>query len=251
MVTSIDKQWSVYVHTSPKGKRYVGITCRPPVYRWNHGRGYSQNTHFSAAIAKYGWDNFTHEVVASGLSKEVACAMEKQLISEYNTTDGDFGYNMSTGGESGSLGVRLSEERKRRLSESRMGEKHHLYGTHPSEETRRKMSKSHKGRITTEETRVKLSRSLTGKNLSVERKQKISETLRSKWQNEEYRAMMVEAHSGKNSHKARRVRCVETGEVFGCIKEACAKHRVHSSTVSNVCRGKLKTTGGYHWEYVK
>lgn len=262
-----NKMWHVYIHTAPNGKKYVGITCRQPEHRWNHGRGYFCNKHFSAAIQKYGWDNFCHEIVANGLSKEAACDLEKKLIAEYDTTNRDKGYNKSTGGELSGLGVVMSEEARRRTSERRRGkhiwsddqrkqiserqkgEKHYLYGRHHSDETRQKMSSSHKGRIVTEETRNKLSKALTGIKRTEEQKENISKMLFEKWKNDEYRQMMVEAHSGANSHKAKKILCVETGEVFECIKYACEKYHLHSSAISNVCRGKLKTTGGYHWRY--
>lgn len=43
------------------------------------------------------------------------------------------------------------------------GELSHMYGKHHSEESKRKMSESHKGRTVTEETRRKLSESHKGK----------------------------------------------------------------------------------------
>lgn len=36
------KSYTVYKHTSPSGKVYIGITCRKPEYRWNHGKGYKE-----------------------------------------------------------------------------------------------------------------------------------------------------------------------------------------------------------------
>lgn len=48
--------------------------------------------------------------------------------------------------------------------------------------------------------------------------------------------------------KSKRVRCVETGKIFNSIDEAnewCGR-----KSVSKCCRGKQKTVGGYHWEYV-
>lgn len=35
-------------------KKYIGITCRPPEIRWNHGRGYLTNKHFWRVIEKDG-----------------------------------------------------------------------------------------------------------------------------------------------------------------------------------------------------
>lgn len=63
--------YSVYCHTSPSGKKYVGIS-KNPVKRWNSGRGYSKNYRFARAINKYGWDSFRHEILADGLSAEEA-----------------------------------------------------------------------------------------------------------------------------------------------------------------------------------
>lgn len=34
--------YTVYKHTSPSGKVYIGITKKKPEYRWNHGRGYKE-----------------------------------------------------------------------------------------------------------------------------------------------------------------------------------------------------------------
>lgn len=263
-----EKRWCVYIHTSPSGKRYVGITCKPPEWRWNHGKGYWQNKHFTSAIEKYGWDSFVHEIVSTDLSKEDACRMEQHLIKLYQTQNREYGYNKSSGGELSGLGVTMSPEQRAKIGDRFRGEKNPNYGKHLSEETKRKLSEAKLGRKLSEEHRRKISDSnkklvftpewrkhiseaLSGTHLDEEHKSQISTTLKSLWENPEYRSMMVEAHSGANSHKARRVLCVETGEVFECIKYACEKYGVHSSAVSNVCRGKLKTTGGYHWEYVE
>lgn len=100
----------VYKHTSPNGKVYIGITCKKPEYRWNHGKAYWQNTHFSNAISLYGWENFKHEVLYSGLTKEDACVKEKELISKYRSNEFCYGYNRSTGGENPAEGVKQTEE---------------------------------------------------------------------------------------------------------------------------------------------
>ena len=36
------RKYTVYKHTSPSGKVYIGITCRKPKYRWNNGKGYKE-----------------------------------------------------------------------------------------------------------------------------------------------------------------------------------------------------------------
>ena len=109
--------YSVYVHTTPNNKKYVGITSLPVHRRWGKGDGYRFQTLFYRAIVKYGWDNIIHEVVAEGLTRDEAIALEVNLISHYNTTNPKFGYNQTAGGE-GHSGTPLAPQTKRKLSQS-------------------------------------------------------------------------------------------------------------------------------------
>ena len=136
----INKPYMVYVHTNKvDGKRYVGITCQNPARRWRNGNGYYLNDHFYRAINKYGWDNFTHEIIKAGLSKEAACELEKRLINEYRTNDPNFGYNKSEGGENPCQGFKMSKETRAVMSAKRKGRP-------MSEETKRKLSEAKKGK---------------------------------------------------------------------------------------------------------
>ena len=49
----------------------------------------------------------------------------------------------------------------------------------------------------------------------------------------------------------KKVICIETKEVFNSIKEASMKYNLNGTSISNCCKGKSKTAGGYHWEYIK
>ncbi len=109
------KTYCVYKHTSPSGKSYIGITSKnPPEKRWVNGRGYSHNKHFTNAINKYGWNNFTHEIIKSGLTEEEAQELERELIEKYHTFDSNDGYNGTSGGE---VGKQHTEENRRKQSE--------------------------------------------------------------------------------------------------------------------------------------
>lgn len=91
--------YSVYIHTNKtNGKKYVGITKQKPERRWQKGFGYVGSV-FGVAINKYGWDGFTHDIVACELSKNEACKLEISLISKYKTRDNRYGYNVSKGGD--------------------------------------------------------------------------------------------------------------------------------------------------------
>lgn len=98
----MEREYTVYKHTNKlNGKIYIGQTCQKTRIRWGYGGGYRKNLHFYAAIKKYGWNNFEHEVIQSGLSKQEADFLEIELIAEYKTTDSRFGYNIAIGGASG------------------------------------------------------------------------------------------------------------------------------------------------------
>ena len=92
----MEREYSVYCHTFPNGKRYVGISsdCEN---RWKNGKGYETQPKMDRAIQKYGWENIKHDIVLSGLSKEQANELEKYLISELNTIQN--GYNVTIGGD--------------------------------------------------------------------------------------------------------------------------------------------------------
>lgn len=142
--------FSVYKHTSPNGKIYIGITSKNPLKRWKNGNGYRGNQHFWRAIVKYGWDNFKHEILFSGLTKNEACEKEIALIAKYKSNDQKYGYNHAIGGEiNQGFHFTLSEENKRMIS-ARMignnnagdqsGKNNHFYGHHHSKTAREKIS---------------------------------------------------------------------------------------------------------------
>lgn len=115
-----DIYW-VYKHTFPNGKVYVGITMQYPTDRWKHGRGYSYNTHFDRAVKKYGWGNVEHEILASHVSKQEACELEKYYIELYRSADPKYGYNHSLGGEHGGSGCIHSAETREKRSAAMKG----------------------------------------------------------------------------------------------------------------------------------
>ena len=94
----------VYIHICPNDKRYVGITQKEdPKERWDSGWGYQSNAHFFNAIKKYGWNNIKHQVFKVD-TKEEMFYLEKYLIRYYNTTNPNYGYNHSSGGEVSNFG---------------------------------------------------------------------------------------------------------------------------------------------------
>lgn len=103
MIALNEKTFSVYVHTCPNMKRYVGITSCIPAYRrfGKNGNRYQNNAHFWSAIQIFGWESIKHEIVAEGLTLEEASNMEIELIAKYKSADSNYGYNHTLGGNWG------------------------------------------------------------------------------------------------------------------------------------------------------
>lgn len=151
-----DPKFIVYVHTSPQGKRYIGITSRTAKDRWGvSGKGYRDNKHFYAAIQLYGWENFDHKIVAKNLDLNEASKLESNLIAKYDTMNPDKGYNQTTGGNwsrpSDEVRLKLSKVQKKRSANpeyrARMSEIQKRIPHSPmSEETKQKISNTLKGR---------------------------------------------------------------------------------------------------------
>lgn len=136
------------------------------------------------------------EIIEDGLSWEDACIKEKQLIELYGRRDMGMGtlVNMTDGGDglnNPSKEIRLkmavnigqkihSEETKRKIGEaSRL----RMLGSKLSEETKQKLSESHKGIKQSEETKQKRKLAMVGKNTGpkdIETKRKIGEANKGK-----------------------------------------------------------------------
>lgn len=206
--------YKVYKHENKiNGKVYIGITSMNVNKRWENGNGYSKQPLFWRAIQKYGWHSFSHEILYDGLSKELAEQKEIELIAAYNSNCPQYGYNIQNGGNS--------------------------LGKH-SEETRKKMSKTHKGKVISIEQRQRISNTLKGRKMPPETRQKISEATKGEngyWY-------------GKPGPTRRMVRCIETGTIYNSITEAGEKNNINHRNIQRVCSGKRKATGGFHWEYV-
>lgn len=241
------KEYCLYCHTNKiNGKKYFGITCQKPRRRWQNGYGY-KTKYFYNAIKKYGWGNFTHEVLIEGLSFDEAKKLEVEHIKKYHTCiydDECWGYNATFGGD-GALGYKHSEETKEKLKNRVI-----------SEETRAKISKTvsevNKGRIVSEETKIKISKAMTGRKSSNETRRKISEAQIGRRLTEEWKHNISKQHL-----EVLRYNCVSvvqkdkiTKEIIKIYPSAAQAHR--ETGINNIIaclKGRQKSAGGYIWEY--
>lgn len=149
---------------------------------------------------KHGLD-FVEEVYVREITEEQAFEIERYLIGKYGRVHNHTGIlvNLTDGGEgtSGWLCKPFSEEHRRKISESSKGKI-------ISEEHRKKISESSKGRIVSEETRSKLSIGKLGeknpnfgKPCTEKRRQQVSESHRGKKFTEEHKLKIGKALKGR------------------------------------------------------
>ena len=110
-----DAKASVYMHTVPNGRIYIGVTCRDPQLRWQrNGSGYRKQTEFFADIQKYGWDNIKHEILFQTTDTDEAYAKEEEYIRLYKDKYGSLVYNTT-------FGRKHTDQYKQRISELHKG----------------------------------------------------------------------------------------------------------------------------------
>lgn len=205
--------YSVYKHTSPSGKVYIGITGGDVNIRWM--KGYGKQTIFGKAIRKYGWNNFKHEVLFTNLSKEKAESFEIRLIFFYKNILRK-SYNDANGGN---LAGKMSEETKNRIRLKALGHKRNL-GHKLSDDTKNKIRLKHLNKNISEATKEKLRNHPNIKGNTNKRKPLYQYDLSGN---------LLNVFS--NSYEAQ----LETG--------------VNRCNISACCNGRLSHAGKFVWSY--
>ena len=216
-------KYQIYVHINRyNNKVYVGLTSAiNPNDRWHGGSGYQKNKEFYNDIQKYGWESFEHIILETDVTEELVDEKEQYWIAYYDATNPEKGYNKLSGGRHGGS---MSVEGKQKIKNA----------------------------------------------WTPQRRQRQSETMKSKWKTngdqlrQEKRELMIKLNKtldrtgnnngksnlgkfGSDAHRAKKIICEQTGEVFGSIIEAAKWANNGSpsikSHISAVCKGKRKHAG--------
>lgn len=180
------------------GKRYVGQTRktleqRKSIHKYNTK---TQYTYFYRALKKYSFNNFEWSVLESDIDPENLNDREVLWIAELDTF-GPGGYNMTTGGKQ---------------------------GTERSEETRRKISTTHKGKTFSKEHKRNLSIAHQGKKMSKKAITKMADSLSCFWQ--------ITDLQGKTF-------------VIKNLRKFCRENGLSSSGMTEVSQGRQKHHKGW------
>jgi hypothetical protein len=163
------------------------------------------------AIEKYGWENILHEIVYENLTLEEAHEKEIELIALHNSDNPRFGYNISSGGFSGS-GHTVSEDARKRIGES------------------------HKGKPLSEEHRLKLRKPHFGK-------------CRGK-RSEEWTEHLKQSHCGRPRKAVEQY--TKKGDFlrrWDSILQVSLELGIAQANIIAVCKGKRMSAGGFVWAY--
>ena len=221
---------------------YIGQTSKSLEERAQGGRNYRECRRFYNAIQKYSWESFVPEILETVTTVEEANDREIYYIAKFNSTNEDYGYNISLGGDN----KIMSQESKMIISEKaieRYKDKtaNPMYGKKHTDSAIEKQSAKKIGSKNpmygTKWTKTQREKSgCRGKhlNLSDERR----EELRS--------------HGRKIGETVglRAVRCIEDDISFSSIVEAANTYGVSKSTLCGHLTGHQKTCRGKHFEYI-
>jgi group I intron endonuclease len=169
-------------------KIYIGQTIGTLSNRWN---SHCKNKKFSlitAAINKYGKENFTIEEIAKCSSREELNMREAMFIYAFGSNNRDTGYNIMEGGDNHTThstetraiiskkARNISDETRKKMSEAKKGKKQTpeqiaariKTGRVWSEESKRKSSEKQKGRKKSPEQVEKVRKKLIGRKQTPE-----------------------------------------------------------------------------------
>lgn len=165
------------------GKIYVGKTNNPHT-RWlqhqNLGRILKSKQLIHKAIGKYGCNNFTFFIIENLPTEEDSLEAEIWWIAYFNSVGARL-YNLTIGGDGASggnknhnYGKHLSEDVKRKISESRIGkysgENNPMYGRQHNITTKLSISKINQkvdDKVVSEIKKLSKDRQYTGRQLAI------------------------------------------------------------------------------------
>lgn len=157
------------------GKKYIGSSIEIEK-RWAHhksqlSRGIHHNIHLQRAFDKYGEENFEFRIAGETLP-EMAVYVEDYILRHLGDK---FEYNIAPRAQN----REVSEETKKKISENhanQFGENNPMYGKSLTDEHKRKISQSKTGKKLSEEHKQVISQTLSDREFSDETITKMSES---------------------------------------------------------------------------
>lgn len=186
------------------GKIYIGktikaLSSRISEHKADINRG--QIYYFQRALIKYGFDNFTWDVLEETNELDELNRLEIYYIDRFNSRDRTIGYNVAYGGMGGGNrhGVKLSDETKQRISDSKTG----VSWGHHSDDTKRLISKKRTGCQFTETHKANLREARSNRIISDETRHKMSESSKGRINIKLYKLIDPDGNEYETTHGLR------------------------------------------------
>lgn len=213
-------EYKIYTLSDPDTEeiRYIGKTKNSLLYRLQQHvyEAFRHKSHKASWVKSLLKQDKMPIIELLDSTSENWQELEVYWISQFKTWGFNL-VNMTDGGDGNNNQV-MTEETKKKISETLKGRKR-------PEDVIKKISESHKGKKLTKSTRQKL------KNINLGKIQ--SEATKAK----RYKSVLLISESG------------EIIERFNSLKEAAEKHSCRKGSISNVCYGRAKTACGYYWRF--
>lgn len=233
-------------------KVYVGQTIRKFRERIAGHFSLKGCKHLHSALMKYGREAFIWEILEEQEFPEALNEAEARWIKFYDSTNPERGYNLTEGGTRAATRKWTEEQKQKQSEDSRRRiaamtpEQRLIFGSQrgveKSEETKQKMSESHKGVPFTEERRKALSKAWESRSreVSEETRQKIGAASKGRTHevSEETRQKISKANKGRipefseetrqkiSTSNRGKIRSEEAREHYRqAMKAAWAKHK--------------------------
>lgn len=265
----MEKIYIVYKHTNNiNNKVYIGITkeFQNPNKRWRNGYGYLYNEKFFNDIIKYGWDNFTHEILESNLSYSEAGKKETDYIRLYNSIEAGYNNMESSGGFSPNTIQKISKihrgkQKKLKSIQKQLETKKQRYGTQRGVHSYTGQGKKVRC-IETNDVFAsiaeagrwcksnKVGECCRGNRVHAGR-HPVSNILLSWEFASDNDCVTINCEEDREIRKIQKVKCLETGEVYENATQAHKITGVATCNILRVCKGERKSAGGFHWCFVK
>ena len=256
----------IYKWTSPNGKSYIGqsVNLEKRYYEFLYNKHYSTSNDYKKltvidkARKKHpDFEQWTYEILEYCKPNELN-DREQYYINLFDTFKN--GYNETSGG---GQNFEISDETRKKMSDSHKGKT-------PSDETKEKIRQVRIGKTQSDEAKEKMRQAHIGKTLSDEHKEKIRQVRIGKTQSDETKEKISKGNKGKTPWNKGKTQSDETKDKIGkanakqvdqysldgtFIKTFPSTMQVQrelgfaNNNIGACCNGKQKTSNGFIWRY--
>ena len=225
---------------------------------------YHENHYMQNVANKYGLEIFYYQPLVEIPQEYVIYRdqIENSYIKLFDTYHN--GYNLCEFADTPQLGRKASEETKKKLSESHKGQVAWNKGIPQTDEQKQHHSKVlkeryksgeivswNKGKKHNKKTKIKISKANKGKHYSLETEFKKGFIPWNKDKNGIHLSPATEFKKGIIPKNRKKVICLETRKIYISMTEAAKDMNLNSSGLNAHLKSKNKSFAGFHWDYIK